>query len=667
MNEIHISGNAESIWSQLGTELKDESENQSLFILNFLDCENSIDLQMIGNVVSSNVYFKLYFNYDFTEIKEDLWLNSAKDKYNKQRDIITNLGESVYKHIYKAYFVFKIHHKPNKNELVELKKIKNINTGKYSEIIINCDNYSIDFNLKDNTRESWISVWKELKKVENSEINKVVYPNLRINIDIQDGSKIVNLKYFLPLRHHYEEKYNIKLIIKYNKDSDNIYRIQAYFLTLDESVLNDIYYGQYSLKRSQTIKESNIFPVLVFNQDEKPDFSNTYDDLIKAYMTALITTNYEGTEENEMSSETKNSIRETVFCFSLEKLGVCIDYEKKLIKLDIKNKNGNTLTHKYSIDIVLSNEKSSKVNIDKYRAKLMEGLMVELSKSANKFAILIFLFIMCNYIDNKVLFTDNGKGWAFNEFIAEKTWNDAKTYAEGLLQLIENAQKHSNGHVAFFGMRIYKADPNAAMSMLADETQTRDVLWRKYWAKQIWNEKHKKWESVKMEVRDKYSGRNINTDNRNNIFNLGHGESGGVEYIDFIEFYVLDDAIGTDGKTRGIVNVIKTNNTLKKEYKIKSIENIFNLSESDYTNHLHFYIQHYGMRWLKNHIDNLNGIMEIYSPYSKDNPDGKEDNLDGKACCYSNVFKNLEESAPYYNDLYSTEYSILVPLKYGER
>lgn len=291
--------------------------------------------------------------------------------------------------------------------------------------------------------------------------------------------------------------------------------------------------------------------------------------------------------------------------------------------------------------------------------------------------------------------------------LLQKTALDAKSYAEGLWQIIENAQLHSYGKVAYFGMRIYKADPGATMFELTKETNTRHILWQRYWLPN---------------TATMNKGSAVNSTDRNNIFNLS--SPGGTRiYTDFIEFYVLDDAIGDNGKPQGILEKIRSDQkSLAKDRDLSHISEIFRLEEKDYsTAPIDFYIKHYGMRWLRMHAEHLNAIVQVYSPHQTESfryPDQKGQKYvrasDLGGFCFSNIFPDgyllsnsqklsdgsvaldrvsgtadryrrtadgtfVPESQPGsqaipedrlelllpYPMCYSTEYSILVPLAYG--
>lgn len=325
------------------------------------------------------------------------------------------------------------------------------------------------------------------------------------------------------------------------------------------------------------------------------------------------------------------------------------------------------------------------------------------SLDGDSLAKLIFYFLLRNLYESGRMLRLNGGREEIDLALLKKTALDSKSYAEGLWQIIENALQHSNGKTGYFGMRIYKADTQAPMSKLAKEANTRSILWRQYWI--TGTTAHN-------------GGVCVNTSDRSNIFNLTTPDGARV-YSDFLEFYVLDDAIDENGDTEGILEKIRSDQpAFNKSKKLHNISDIFQLNEEDYLNDpISFYIKHYGMRWLRMHADRLNAIVQVYSPHQ-----AKRFEYQGQTYvrsgelggfCYSNIFSDglllfqrqklssgavawaddktygrlqsagnnsfimegqprertfsaeaLELLVPYPPS-YSTEYSILVPLAYG--
>lgn len=316
---------------------------------------------------------------------------------------------------------------------------------------------------------------------------------------------------------------------------------------------------------------------------------------------------------------------------------------------------------------------------------------------------LIFYYMLRNLHDSGRIICSSGEQSEIDMILLKKTALDAKSYAEGLLQIIENAQVHSCGGIAYFGMRIYRADSDSTMYTLAKETNTRHILWQNYWLPR---------------TATTNTGSPFNTSDRNNIFNLKNS-SGARTYPDFIEFYVLDDAIDGNRVPQGILEKIRSDQqSLDKNRDLHTISEIFKLDERDYANNpIDFYVKHYGMRWLRMHADRLNAIVQIYSPHQTEFFSWQGQDYiraaDLGGLCFSNIFSDgsllsrgkkpsngslarakggaigmlqkvdggnytmdgqpkdrifvkeeLELLLPYPK-CYSTEYSILVPLAYG--
>lgn len=323
------------------------------------------------------------------------------------------------------------------------------------------------------------------------------------------------------------------------------------------------------------------------------------------------------------------------------------------------------------------------------------------SFEGNLLAELIFYFMLRNLCESKRIFCAWSERPMLDISLLQKTALDAKSYAEVLQQAIENAHLHSFGRVAYFGMRIYKADVESSMSDLTKEVNTRHILWKKYWF-------------TDPSVQNKSGG--VNSTNANNIFNLSTPDGARV-YTDFIEFYVLDDAIGDDGEPLGMLEKIRSDQTtLNDGQRLTRVSDILHLNEADYGQAaLNFYIRHYGMRWLHMHAERLNAIVQIYTPHQvKKIHYGQQEYVrqeDLGGFCSSNVFtdgallsaaqnraetvlildqetgdvksvsSNDKEAALLQKGktvpgkqlqllfpapaCYSTEYSILIPLAYG--
>lgn len=265
----------------------------------------------------------------------------------------------------------------------------------------------------------------------------------------------------------------------------------------------------------------------------------------------------------------------------------------------------------------------------------------------NKFITVIALYLVEGFISaNK----ENDTKSSNEDYLNRLIW-DAESYAEGMWQAIENAQRHSCGKTAFFGMRYYKARMDSALSDMKDRISVRDALKAKY---------------------------NYSIRGSQNILDKN-------KFSDFIEFFILDDALTVmtekEGESEikkivatGIIDKIKSNpkddiyktNVNSEESYIKgdvdSLQKIFNLNEDDYKTECkeQYYNLHYGMRWLQRHIEKMNGVIELYSPNAQDDG-GAKVFIEKRA--YFNKYSiddgKTKKEWEFLDELYATEYSIL--------
>lgn len=612
-------------WNEFSSEVNKNEINKAIsnkYELKNIAVRLSLGFQSSGN--NSEAWYNFVLNPLLREIQEGIPENSLF-KTIKEVEIVFKIE----KFSLKDFQRLKTLNSDAKKRIKELSGQKarfsfSLKMGKFvfdEELGKFVDNKEIE--ISENNREGWAKGAEAIKttegylKKQNTTDAGLTTFTYSIFVRLSQDNDITNLRYFLPLWHYFKKRNrSCKLVLRVELDTENDLseKVAQLFAVLPD-VREEVVFNGRALRTKMDI--GDLFPLICISQGSKQNdkLIEKYGELFSGYLSYVLDEDkYKGTTGNRLKEIEKKEIR--------DKLSQFLD--------------------KISINIADSNNANPKLQINK-------------NIKYDNFNALLFLYLIKNHVDNKVIFIKDNT-WVLNEDVLKKTWQDSKTYTEGLWQLIENAQHHSEGHVAYFGMRIYKTDLNESMSNIAKEAQTRDVLWRKYWAKQTWDDGKNEWKAVSMtEHKDRVSSQKTN--NTDNIFNLRDPKTGMRVYSDFIEFYVLDDAIGDNGAS-GIIDKINSKHKFKKE--IKHLQKIFELTENDYISEdesgVDFYIEHYGMRWLKSHVDRLKGIMEIYSPCS-------QAECDKKACCYSNVFENLEDATPYYKELYSTEYSILIPLE----
>lgn len=585
----------------------------------------------------------------------------------------------------------------------------------------------MEFHVRENSREGWQSVWRQLKgampfesiekdisKITDAEYDK--YVKCVFHVSLSGGSEVTNLRYYLPLYSFLKRKHMIPFLLLKGEKGD-LERARQFLGILINYEGMLVAFG--SIEGTQR--------EMIFKAYIERDHSLRKIDK-DCLFCALTTMSKERVENGEYvynltcPSGYNHVINRThLIDVDILKQVICELPNKKpkskeQIRLIIWNLHWIDASDIMPL-LPISSDKTSSNNILKFLADIYkrqsqpakkESSSQELQCSealpsfdGNLFAELIFRFLFRNIYINNQLTTEFSAQPSIDYTLIKKTALDSKSYAEALWQLIENAHIHSSGKIAYFSMRIYKADTERPMSELQKEADARNALWRKYW---ITDERAVKLRKVA-----------FNSSNSNNIFNKRLNNNRRM-YADFLEVYVLDDAIDDYGTPLGILEKIRSDqDALNNEATLSHISDVFELTERDYADKpLNYYIKHYGLRWLLMHMARLHAIMQIYTPHL-----AKTYTYNGKhyikisdfgGFCYSNIFyseymypgysKMAEESVVLYTDnnkirtilalkesravpnnnwteengklellipipeYYSTEYSILIPLSY---
>lgn len=585
----------------------------------------------------------------------------------------------------------------------------------------------MEFQVRDNSREGWQSVWKQLQgamefimtdmdiaEITDEDYNK--YVKCSFFVTLNNEFDVTNLRYYLPLYSFLKRKHMVP-ILHLTGEKGYLERARQFLGVMInyegmlvafgniERTQREMIYKAY-IEQDHSLREIDkdcIFCVLSMmskakHADRQLDYSLTcpssYNHMIRRKSLINIDTLLQAIYK---TSNAKPKSTEQVKLKIWDFYRIDASDILPLLPLSPNNTYSKTIltfliyTYKQSF---LNNKEVS----DLHKKQCIESYP---SFEGDSFAELIFLFLLRNIYVSKRLATEFSAQSSIDYTLIQKTALDSKSYAEALWQLVENAHMHSSGKIAYFGMRIYKADAESPMSDLLKESSTRHSLWNKYWI----NDR----KAIKTKDND------FNTTYSNNIFNKRLDNNRRM-YADFLEIYVLDDAIDDSGRPLGILEKIRSDqSTLNEEAKLSHISDVFELTERDYGNKpLNYYIRHYGMRWLLMHIARLNAIMQIYTPHlvKTYTYSGKQyiKISDFGGFCYNNIFyseymypgygKMTEGSVVLYTDTnkigtinaqqdsravpnnnlteknsqpellvpvpeyYSTEYSILIPLSY---
>lgn len=269
---------------------------------------------------------------------------------------------------------------------------------------------------------------------------------------------------------------------------------------------------------------------------------------------------------------------------------------------------------------------------------------------------IIWTYLLLELINEKALYSVNDKP-QINEALLKKSRVDAITYGEALYQLIENACLHSQGHRAWFGIRVHRAGRGTGMSIFPQESKNRIELYEQYKPCFTKVKKNGTWAD------------------RNNIFNQ--------DYRFYFEFYVLDSAMGENGRIgmirqyneRVYLDALKLFTSRSAQFDKEAILLEGCLSDKDLSEHrkyagqLHdlFHIQareaplnshledvtvHYGLRLLQRIVSINNGYLMGRTP------DGN-----GRTLAYNNgnmLSFDGDEYEPV--DSYVTEWNAIIPI-----
>ena len=485
---------------------------------------------------------------------------------------------------------------------------------------------SVELRIASNSRIGWTEAYKQIFPWINNDKNSILKINLpkRIQFSVPynvDSNDVTQVRYYFPLRSFLKRK-SIQTAIKFTCDHlEDLFRIEQ-LLSFSSS-----YFHEYAIETNHTVANS-----IKYVRQKKTLLDTEASDILP-----LLEIPKDVSQKNKLLEEATNAYKRSLFSLGQGRNIYQGDNENSITR-----QNKQDLINELYLELFTSEESSldslsppKKITDEDINDKYLRHFSVD-----DRLSILIFFFLLRQYVIDRIALTlcnaDGKKRWIWNRSILQKTIMDSKSYGEGLGQLIENAHEHSQGQTAFFGMRLHKASTDVTMSKISKNAETRELLWHQYWL----------------------TDSNAYTDN---IFNQCD-EYGNKKYQDFLEIFVLDDALLNDGVGFGILEAIRKDQEKLKPYCFpKRISDIFELTENDYIEKEPFYIKHYGMRWLMHHINRLHGIVAIYSPAEKDCDDAG-------SYCYHNYFnEKIEQWAANKNIdrmIFSTEYAILLPISY---
>lgn len=248
---------------------------------------------------------------------------------------------------------------------------------------------------------------------------------------------------------------------------------------------------------------------------------------------------------------------------------------------------------------------------------------------------LIWTIFLRSLSDSKDLFyRDDKKCWHIDMETLRCTRLDAVSYAEGLLQLMENACIHSQMQRSYISVRISDVNIMAKGPVrVAEAAQTRLEIYRRYG--QIWADR---------------AGQGQSGDSEKAKLSLDYTLDRYTKFC--LEFSVLNDALRIStkapGELWGIVRTFAYNRSIEDWTKM-TLDHVFSYRCSKMTD----IAKHYGLRLLEKTVQLNGGFFSVLSP-----------GIPGKQTRYSSFCQVQEKT---YCDLIDshescTEFNVLLPL-----
>ena len=463
-------------------------------------------------------------------------------------------------------------------------------------------------------KRDWQALYKTSRGVSNFEVQ----------VELSDASsEVTQLRYFFPFANRlYREKrisseqkltLNIAFKEKNRKaDGDEYGRVAAFLSQWEQTKYIQINVNGKPLVTSGWEK-SRIFPLCSIASNSDP---------YKSYQ-VLNTSQYSGPED------------ETPDYFNM----------------------ANMLIHAVK-NAEYSGERQSRLNNptkDALRKQVNDYINAHLD-SMTVLAKIVWMYILLELINEKALYSvdDNPQ---INDALLKKSRIDAITYGEALYQLIENACLHSQGHRAWFGIRVHRAGRETTMSDFPQESKNRIELYERYRPCFTKANKNRSWAD------------------RDNIFNQ--------DYRFYFEFYVLDSAMGENGQI-GMIRQYNEHVFLEalkspasgtaqfdreeillegclsdEELSVRrkyagQLHDLFHLPvrETPLSSHIEDVTVHYGLRLLQHIVSVNNGYLMGRTP------DGN-----GRTLVYNNENMLSSDGDEYEpEDSYVTEWSAIIPI-----
>jgi hypothetical protein len=265
---------------------------------------------------------------------------------------------------------------------------------------------------------------------------------------------------------------------------------------------------------------------------------------------------------------------------------------------------------------------------EKLRTELCRILETEMPRLCLLAQLLLSLFLRSLSESKDLFYRDSGRQWQINKETLHCSRLDAATYAEGILQLMENACIHSNMGRSYFTLRLRDVDiTGSGIIRVAQAAQTRVDIYRRY--TQFWQERltqsqvptqAKTIPNYQLDWQAKFC----------------------------LEFSVLNDSTLSSGGLAGISQMFAKNRG--KDPKGITLLEVFSYQ----CERISDISKHYGLRLLEKTVRLNGGFFSVSSP-------GTADNHEWYGSFFNNEFKNIYCQCSLHDNS-CTKFDGLLPL-----
>lgn len=337
--------------------------------------------------------------------------------------------------------------------------------------------------VRKNTKNGWFEVMIPNLPISEAEKGKLI--DYLFDVDLpgdaeNEESNIINLQYFfvrteyeLRKKHENGENACFNLLVRVKKKED-LYRVESYLYLQSCLRVNMRFYVAYEDKcykvRTEATALGRVPPLIcVARRKAESDESSGRDGFYSYYQLAEVERLTRAAVElcaqivsEDRKGEEKAKLLNKRFAPFQR---ICAEY---LIEaFDVKGTTEHSITKARKLELI---------------KELCDCVLEKEPENATPVSLLIW-FVYLRYMqENKELlhWSDAENRYIVWKERLDKSFLDAREYADGLLQLLENSCQHTENAVAYLSIRVHYIDRNCRESDLVAVAETRSRLINRY-------------------------------------------------------------------------------------------------------------------------------------------------------------------------------------------